>query len=68
MLTDSVDLGLPVVSVTWLLSSHHILTNCSILELRREANPTPTELFEQLSGIVHDGLESVDPNPAKLDP
>ena len=35
------------------------IDSCSILELRKAVNPTPTQLSEQLSVIVEDGLRNV---------
>ena len=35
------------------------IDSCSTLELKKVVNPTPTQLSEQLSIIVQDGLSSV---------
>jgi len=55
-LTNS-DLGLPFVSIR-LFFVYHVEPSWSILELRLEVNPTQTQLDEELSVIVHDGLRN----------
>lgn len=49
----------PVDCKYWTVIHQSFIDSCSTLELRKAVNPTPTQLSEQLSVVVQDGLRNV---------